>query len=1097
MRQFKSKLILVILLFCMTGIHAASGQTVSINLKNATLMQLFSAIEKQTTYHFSYRNEIISRRNDVSYQCKKQPVSLVLNAILPSRNLSYQIVSSKTIAITQTPAKTTSRNLEADRPQDVGEIVGVVTDSKGEPIIGASVYDPISKTGTVTDLDGNFKLKAAKGTKLQISYVGFTTKEIIAGNVKNIILTEDNNQLDELVVVGYGTQRKLTTTGAVTKVEGSDLTKMTVTNASKALQGISPGLTIMDRGGAPGQDDPEIYMRGVSTTGYSQPLVLVDGIEMPMSQVPASEIENVSVLKDAASAAIYGSRAANGVILITTKRGQTGRVKVSYSGSIGVQDRAIKADALSAREYMSMVNEALINSGAQAKYSDDDITAVENGTDPYRIGYTIYPNEVFKSRYITQHTITMNGGSDAAKYLVSFDYLDQPGLTANTDFKRYSYRMNSDLAIGKYAKMSTDITYRHFDRSNPEGLSNAQYTAWSMRPTTPVRYENGDYQLDNQNNNPISYLDMNVVGKNEYTLDALYGQVKLDVTPIKDLVLTGVVSLNAQWDRNKIHYKNHKYYNEEGLLVNQRNNPNGVVDTRNTNYEMTFRFLANYKKNLGDHHFAILGGAEQISYRNYYSMARRNNLISDYLPDVSLGSAGSQYADGYPTKWGINSFFGRFNYNFKERYLFEANLRSDGSSRFAAGHRWGTFPSFSAAWRISEETWMKNVNWLSNLKLRGSWGQTGNEHITAYQYLAQYGVSNVVMDGQLVSGVAQSKMANPDITWETVEQTDLGIDFGFLDNTIYGTFDFYVKDTKDILLSLGIPHYIGLEAPMQNAGKVRNSGFETTLGYRNHFGRLNFSAALNFSYNKNEWKDRGADNKNIDGWTIQTVGSPLNAFYIYQADGLIANEEDLKAYKAALKEDPRGMAELHAGDVKLVDTNHDGTINPEDRVICNPNIPKFTFGLNLQAEWKGIDLSAVFQGATGANRMMYGEFIEGPSYEVFSSTIFRDRWTEENQNPKAKMPRLEAANNRNESTYNTFFLWKTDYLRLKNLQIGYTFNKKITNALCIQNLRVYLSGSNLLTWTSLPQGLDPEGYSSRMTNFPQLKVFNFGINVTF
>lgn len=904
--------------------------------------------------------------------------------------------------------------------------------------------------------------------------------------------------MSEVVVVGYGVQRKVTTSGAVTKLEGEEINKMTVVNATKALQGLSSGITVVDRGGAPGSDDPEIYLRGVGTTGDAAPLVLVDGIEMSLSQIPASEIENISVLKDAASASIYGSRAAHGVILVTTKRGKEGKMSISYNGTIGVQDRAVKAKSVTARQYMEMVNEALVNAGSSIKYSEDDIVATENGTDPYNHAYTDWLGEVYQPTYITQHTLSMNGGSESSRYLLSFDYLDQPGLTDNTSYQRYSYRINTDFNVGKMLKISSDITYRHIDRLWPEGLGSAQSDAWSNTPTSPIRYSNGDYALDSQNSNSVSFLDLDVVGKDEYNRDLLAGQLKLDFEPLKDLVFTGTVSLNGSWDRRKIHYKNHKYYDEDGVLITQRNNPNSVTDQRNNEYQLTLRFLANYKKKFNDKHdFAVLYGMERISYRNYYSMAQRKDLVSDELPDVSLGSASSQFADGYPTMWGINSFFGRINYGYMDKYLVEANIRADGSSRFAPGNKWGVFPSFSAAWRISEESFMKDWGFFDNLKLRVSWGQTGNESIDEFMYLPQYGTENVIMNGQLVSAIRQTQMANPDVTWETVEQTDVGLDFSFLNNTIYGELDWYNKDTKDILLALGIPHFIGLDAPEQNAGVVRNSGFEALLGFRKKLGDVNFSASVNFSYNKNRWIDRGDDEANIDGWTINAVGSPLNAFYIYQADGLIANEQELEEYKAAYAEDPRGMSILQAGDVKLVDVNGDGTIDPNDRVIYNSNIPKFVYGINLSAEWKGFDLSLLFQGSSGSHRFLYGEFIEGPSYEVFTGVHFLDRWTETNQDPNASMPRLTAADNRNSSTYNTFFMQNSSYIRLKNAQLGYTFAKNITDKLLIQKLRLYLSGSNLFTISSLYQGLDPEGNDGRISDFPVLRIINFGVNIVF
>ncbi len=1081
-------------IFCLHAEHAIS-QKITLQGDNLSVKDYLNTIEKQTEYLFIY-DAGVNVNKKISVNMVGKSIKEVLDNFSALLGLSYSQKGSY-IVLSSHKVKETSALL-VDRQKKI--ITGVVTDEMGEPIIGANVIEKGTTNGIITDIDGKFTLEVALGAVVQVSYIGYNTQEVKIGNQSALAirLVEDTQALSEVVVVGYGVQRKVTTTGAVTKLEGDEINKMTVVNATKALQGLSPGITVVDRGGAPGSDDPEIYLRGVGTTGNAKPLVLVDGIEMSLSQIPSSEIENISVLKDAASASIYGSRAAHGVILVTTKRGKEGKVKLSYDGTIGFQDRAVKAEQVSAREYMTMVNEALVNSGGSIQYSEDDILATERGDDPYNHSYLNWGNEVYKPTYITQHTLNLTGGSEVGRYLVSFDYLDQPGLIENTEYQRYSYRVNTDLNIGKMLKVSSDVTYRHIDRLWPESLGSVQYEVWSMQPTSPVKYENGDYRLDKQNRNAISLMDMDVVGEDRYNKDVVYGQVKADFEPIKDLVFTGMASLNGSWDRRKIHYKNYKYYNEAGELVTQRNNPNSVKDSRNNSYQMTLRFLANYKKRFGDDHdLALLYGMEQISYRNYYSMAQRKDLISDALPDVSLGSAGSQFAEGYPTKWGINSFFGRVNYGFKDKYLFEANIRTDGSSRFAKGHKWGVFPSFSAAWRISEEGFVKNLGFVDNLKLRASWGQTGNERIDAFMYLPQYNTSNVVMNGSLVSAVYQKKMANPDVTWETVEQTNIGLDFGFLNNTIYGELDWYSKDTKDILLALGIPHFIGLDAPEQNAGVVRNSGIEAMAGFRKTFGEFTFNTSFNLAYNKNEWVDRGGDDKNISGYNIQTIGSPLNAFYIYQADGLIANEQELEEYRAKYKSDPRGMSDLHAGDVKLVDTNNDGTIDPDDRQIFASNIPKFTYGWNISGEYKGFDLSLLFQGSSGANRMMYGEWIEGPSYEAFTDIHFRDRWTEENRNGNAEMPRLEAANNRNASTYNSFFLKKTNYLRLKNAQLGYTFSKGITDKLGITKLRLYVSGSNLLTFSSLYQGLDPEGKSDRINDFPPLKIVNFGVNIIF
>lgn len=1086
------------LLFLVLSVASAFASTtysqstaLTLQLNNTPIEDVLNRIEEQTEFRFLYNKKIVNVERKVNVIVDGKSIMEVLDNIFKNSGISYTI-SDRQIVLNKKESLTSA--------QQSNRVTGVVTDEYGDPIIGANVIEKGTTNGIITDLDGKFTINVNPGSVLQFSYIGYMTREITVKDqsVLSIKLSEDTQALNEVVVVGYGVQRKVTTTGAVTKLEGDDLNKMTVVNVTKALQGMSPGITIVDRGGAPGSDDPEIYLRGVGTTGNANPLVLVDGIEMSLSQIPSSEIDNISVLKDAASASIYGSRAAHGVILVTTKRGKEGKVRLSYDGSIGFQDRAVKAEQVSAREYMSMVNEALINSGGSSKYTEEDILATENGSDPFNHSFTNWPDQVYKSNYITQHTLNLNGGSEVGRYLVSFDYLDQPGLTENTEFKRYSYRVNTDLNIGKMLKVSSDMTFRHIDRLWPEALGSAQSVAWSMQPTTPNKYANGDYVLDKQNNSVLSYTDLDVVGEDRYNMDAVYGQVKADFEPIKDLIFTGMISLNGNWDRRKIHYKNHKYYNEAGELITQRNNPNSVKDERNNSYQMTMRFLANYKKRFGDDHdLAFLYGMEQISFRNYYSMAQRKDLISDALPDVSLGSAGSQFAEGRPTKWGINSYFGRINYGFRDKYLFEANIRADGSSRFAKGHKWGVFPSFSAAWRISEEGFMKNLGFVDNLKLRASWGQTGNERIDAFMFLPQYNTANVVMNGSLVSAVYQKKMANPDVTWETVEQTNVGLDFAFLNNSLYGEIDWYTKDTKDILLALGIPKFIGLDAPEQNAGVVRNSGIETMLGFRKTFGEVTFNTSVNLAYNKNEWIDRGGDDKNISGYTIQHLGSALNSFFIYEADGLIANEKELEEYRAKYKSDPRGMSDLHAGDVKLVDSNGDGTIDPDDRQIFTSNIPKFTYGLNIGGEYKGFDVSLLFQGSSGANRMMYGEWIEGPSYEAFTGVHFRDRWTEENQDDNAKMPRLEAANNRNASTYNSFFLKKVNYLRLKNVQVGYTFPSSIVDKLHLTKLRLYVSGSNLFTFSSMDKGLDPEAKSDRINAFPPLRIMNFGVNVIF
>lgn len=1087
-RKMKLMLFLIFVTFSqLSAVNTyAQSATINLQLSNVSLKEAIKAIEKQTEFVFFYRTEELDVTKTVNLNIHNGNIVEVLNKTFS--DYSYQIENKKILLTLKANQKT-------------NQISGVVADITGLPLIGANIVQKGTTNGVITDMDGHFSLEVPANSILVVTYIGYLPLEVrvLGQSNLNIVLKEDVKAIEEVVVVGYGIQKKVTATGSVGKVEGKELSKMNSVNTSKTLQGLSSGLTVIDRGGAPGSDDPQIFLRGIGTTGSSTPLILVDGVEMSLSQVPSQEIESISVLKDAASASIYGSRAAHGVILVTTKKGKVGKMKLSYNGYIGFQDLAIRPKQVGAREYMNLVNEASKNAGKSPLYSEDVIAATERGDDPFNYPYVNYVDEVYKKTYITQHTVTVSGGNENGRLFTSFDYLDQPGLIKNTEFKRYNFRMNADLKIGNMLRLSSDISYRHSNRLWSSQLGDAQYHAFSMKPTTPVRYEDGRYTIDDQLQNPVANSDIDVAGRNDFQTDNILGQAKAEFEPLKNLIFTGVVALNGYWDRNKIHNKNYKFYNANNEYINQWNPQNSVSDTRNNKYELTLRFLANYNTTIRKKHsLYFLYGMEQISFRNYYSHAERRDLVSDALPDVSLGSANNQFSYGYPTLRGINSFFGRINYGYKEKYLFEANLRTDGSSRFAKGSKWGVFPSISGAWRLSEESFMKSIDFISNLKLRASWGRTGNENIGEFLYIPQFGTEDVVMNGSLVTAVRQSQMANPEVTWETVEQSNIGLDFAFFDNRLFGELDIYSKDTKDILINLAIPQFIGLSAPPQNAGIVRNSGFEAMLGYRKNAGEFQFSTILNIAYNKNRWIDRGGDEANIDEWNIEKVGYGLNSFYIYQADGLIANEKELADYKTKYKSDPRGLAILKPGDVKLVDVNNDGTIDPEDRQIFTGNFPKFTFGLNLNAEYKNFDLSILLQGIAGANRFLFGNLYEGPAFEDFTGIHFRDRWTEENQNGKASIPRLESADNKNiRGAYNSFYLKNITYLRLKNLQIGYTLPKSIVDKLMVDNLRVYLSGSNLLTFSGLFQGEDPEMSTGLPTNFPPTKIVNFGVNIIF
>ena len=1092
------KLVCLFLFAALVQVSAATyaqKTKLSVSGQNLTIERILGQIEDKSDFSFFYNSREVDLSKVVSLSIEDQTVTQILDFLMTESGLSYT-VNNKLIII----HKEQGDNL-SDLTNQKKRIIGKVTDVAGAPLPGVTVLIKGTTQGTVTNFEGEYTISDVdEGVTLQFSFVGMRTQEHLVGrqNRLDVTMTEDAIGIDEVVAIGYGTQKKVNLTGSVAKVEGDAIAKISNPNTSKALQGLANGITVIDRGGAPGGDDPQIFIRGVGTTGNSNPLILVDGVEMSLSDVPSADIENVSVLKDAASSAIYGSRAAHGVILVTTKRGKAGKMRVSYDGYVGVQDRAIKPKAVGVREYMEMVNEASVNKGNSPIFSEDAISITESGSDPYGHPYVVYPDEIYNANYITEHTLKINGGTDDGKYLLSLNYLDQPGLTNKTSYERYNLRLNTDLKIGNRFDFGADIQYRHLERDWPGGLGSAQAKAWSMVPTTPIRYENGNYSLDDQNDNPVAYLDPSVAGTQEYTKDEVYVQLKTSYEVAEGLSLKGMAAVNGGWTMDKNHKRTYRFYDSDNNYANTWNPQNSVRDRRTTSYRVTLRALGTYNKTFNDDHaFNLLVGAEQISYRSYYLSGKRSNLISDNMPYISLGDSEFQYADGDMQKYGLNSFFGRLNYGYKERYLFEANVRRDGSSRFAKGNKWGVFPSFSAAWRISQEEFMSTASFITNLKLRASWGQMGNERIGEFKYLPQYAVEDHVMNNNLVTGVTQYNMANADISWETVELANLGIDFSLFDGKFFGELEYYRKDTKDILLTLGIPTYIGLGAPEQNAGIVRNSGFETLLGYRKRRGDFKFTTTLNFSFNKNEWIDRASNDEHINGWVMQKEGSALNAYYIFRTDGLIANEQELEEYKSQFSEDPRGINGLKPGDIKFVDINNDNKIDKDDRQIYHSNIPRFTFGYNFNAEYKGFDLSLFFQGAAGANTYIYGEWYEGPSYGAFTGIHFRDRWTPENENGNASVPRLESAIDRNFTKYNDFFLKSNNYLRLKNAQLGYNLPVSLLQKINIERARVYLSGTNLFTISSLDQGLDPESFDGRVRAYPTTKIISLGVNLTF
>ena len=944
--------------------------------------------------------------------------------------------------------------------QQAGICKGLVKDATGESVIGASVVVKGTTNGTITDFDGNFSLDGIKkGDVIVISYVGYQTQEIKwNGSPLNVILKEDSKTLSEVVVVGYGTQKKANLSGSVAMVDSKELENRPIQNVSSGLQGLMPGVAITGTNGAPGQDAGKIRVRGIGTLNEAGPYILVDGIETgTLSAVDPNDIESISVLKDAASAAIYGSKAANGVVLITTKRGKTGQTKISYSGYLSFQNATNMIERMGSYEYASLLNQALEAEGMSKRFNDTELQKFKDGNDP------LYPDTdwydlAYKTGVQHRHNVNINGGSENVKYMASLGYLNQTGILPNAGREQFNARTNLDMKINKRLSARMNLSFIKNDYSD---ASSAYYGGSSdqiirqlnlIAPWIVARYDDGTWGTISDGS-PIAWLDSGMkVNRDNYKFSGM-GAVDYEIFDGLKLTLQGAYVNNLQ---NYNYFQKYIKYNE-----NKESDPS-QLDERFYKWDRTnYDALLNYNKNFGKHNIKGLLGWHTEKYNYKYQKAVRKKFPNNELTDMNAGDASTQSNEGYTAELAMISWFARINYDFAGKYLLEANIRADASSRFAEGHRWGYFPSFSGAWRISEEAFMESAkdSWLSGLKIRASWGQLGNQDALSgsnndyYPALNTYNLdSKYAFGGSLNSGYYQRKYRLETISWEKASTWGVGVDFTLF-NKLNGSLDYYNRKTTGIIMDVTVPKEFALDAYKDNVGSMRNSGIEINLSYNTKIGQVDFGIAGNFSYNKNEILDLGGGdpNKYLDatnGYSQRNkVGEAMNSYYIYRADGFFNSQEEADAYTAKYG-NPFGKT-FKAGDLRYVDTNKDGKLTADDREYCGSSDPKIIYGFNINAGWKGIDLSLMFNGAAGVKRLfdgyeVYGNFSGDAAHPA---TIWRDAWTPDNHD--ASMPRIfydtnSASSSR--SVQSDFWLQDTSYLRLKNLQLGYTLPKGWLNS---------------------------------------------------
>ena len=1010
------------------------------------------------------------------------------------------------------------------------QVSGTVTDNSGEPIIGATVLVVgQSGNGTVTDIDGNFTLQAKPGSTLSISYIGYKNQEVKAGKGLKIVLEDESKLLNEVVVTGYTTQRKADLTGAISVVSVDELAKQNENNPIKALQGRVPGMNISADGSPSGT--ATVRIRGIGTLNNNDPLYIVDGVptKAGMHELNGNDIESIQVLKDAASASIYGSRAANGVIIITTKKGKNGKIKVDFDGSIAVSTYAHKMKVLNAKEYGQVMWQAYVNDGmdpntnglgyrydwgynaqgtpvlngiSMKKYLDDAGTTPAADTDWF--------DETTRTGVIQQYNVSVSNGSDKGSSFFSLGYYKNLGIIKTSDFNRFSARMNTEYKLLKNKMLTVGEHFTLNRTSEVQAPGGFLQNVLQFNPSLPIYTEDGNYAGPvggyPDRYNPVAVLERNK--DNRYTYWRMFGDAYLNLNPFKDFNIRTTFGLDYS-------QKQQRFFTYPVTEGNVANNKNGVEAKQEHWTKWMWNAVATYNIELGKSRIDLMAGMELNRQDDIYFSGYKEGF-SILNPDYMWPDAGTTNPQAYGSGSGYSlvSFFGKANYNYADKYMASFTIRRDGSSRFGKNNRYATFPSVSAGWRINQESFLKKASWIDDLKIRASWGQTGNQEIdnlaryTLYvsnygvnenggqSYGTSYDIAGTNGGSTLPSGFKRNQIGNDNIKWETTTQTDLGFDFAFFRNTLYGNFDWYFKKTKDILVNMpGIAVMGEGSSQWINAGEMENRGFEFNIGYRNqtHFG-LKYDVTANISSYRNKitaLPTTVAANGTFGGNGVKSViGHPMGAQVGYVADGIFKSQEEIDNHAT---QEGAGL-----GRIRWKDLTGDGKITEADQTwIYNP-VPDFTYGFNIYLEYKNFDFTAFFQGVQGVDIISdlkkQTDIWAGLNVGFLNKgKRLLDAWS--TSNPDSNVPALSLSDNNNEKRVSSYWVENGSYLKLRTIQFGYNFPQTIASKLAMQRLRMYVSAQNLFTVKSSSfTGVDPENPNY---GYPIPLNITFGLNVTF
>lgn len=1098
MHLMRNTIVLLLLTFFCASAGVSYSQTpqkaeISLRLDNVSLKEALDAVKQQTGYSFWYRHEEIDLGRKVSVQVRNRDIRDVLDRLFAGAGIAYTI-DEKHIVLYK-------KSRDADAPQQQKQTVsGVVTDEKGEPVIGANVFVKGTGTGSVTDTDGRFTLEVPAGATLSVSYIGYTEKQVAVKNqlYLKIVLAEDTKLIDEVVVIGYGTVKKSDLTGAVGSVSMEKVNQAGITSPDRALQGQIAGVAVNAKTGQPGEKMMIRVRGGNSLTGGNEPLYVIDGmpVESMSSDINPEDILSMEVLKDASSTAIYGSRGANGVVLITTKRGNAGALSVAYNGYIGVSQLRKKIDLLGKDDYIAMLNEVARNDGRGIAVTPEQAALLPDND---------WQELTYRNALTHSHQLSVTGGNEKTKLYASLNYLNQEGIVRGSSYNRFGLRINGDQAIARNLSLSASIAYsygrQNSANSNADGNGAIAYTAMVMPPVSEVTDEDGKYTTFKGTpwggTNPVG---MSELYRNENLTSKLLANLALNYTIIDGLTLR----VNAGAEVNALATDR---YIPIGLSAG------GAIDgdaskSKANEYSLINENILTYDKRFNARHaLNVMGGITFQTYRNDKLQGGATGFLRDLYETHNLG-AGS--VPGKPSSsfsdYKMASFLGRINYNLLERYLFTVTARYDGSSKFSKNHKFAFFPSAALAWRVTEEDFMKSIGWLSNLKLRASIGQTGNQAISAYTTQAKLSTNSPVFGGGKDVGFVLSDMANNDLKWETTTQTDVGADFGFFNNRLTVSVDYYWKQTRDLLYKATLPPSSGYSSMLKNLGRIDNKGLEISLQSVNMKGVVNWTTALNISANRSKVVDLGTD---IQGNRIERIDAPVSGgnwfplfvgkspfqLYGYEIEGIYQTDEEARL---------NGEATKKAGDYRYRDTDGKPGITTGDKTILSDLQPKFIFGLTNIVNWNNFEFSFLVTGSIGND--IVNEFNKSITNIGGSWNIRKDVWDNRWQpGTGGKYARASASTKDYLAFGDPSSLWVENgtYVRFKDIKLAYTLPAQWFTGRTRPAITVYVSGQNLLTFTGYSH-YDPEAsWTSSAVNgwdrgvYPSAKTYTVGLQVQF